>query len=116
MFRSVQDRFAAGVARDWLNQRIRRYGRVEALHLDSQARRISLEIQLEGEPAPISLEIPAYRLEVVDGRPQVTILEASASRPPVSRPRLGRDRALIRRHAGQKKTRQISGGSLGQAG
>lgn len=81
MLRSVQDRLAAEAARAWLNQRMRRYGRVEALQLDSQARRVSLEVQLEGEPGPISVEIPAYRLEVIEGRPQVTILEASASRP-----------------------------------
>jgi hypothetical protein len=81
MFAAAKDRLAGEAARAYLNGRMRRYGRIEQLRLDSRERRIALDVRLEGEAEPISVEVLSYRLEASEGPPRVTVLAVKSSRP-----------------------------------
>ena len=81
MLAAAKDRLAGEAARAYLNARMRRYGRVERLRLDSRERRITFEVRLEGEAEPISVEVLSYRLEPHEGQPHVTVLAVKSTRP-----------------------------------
>ena len=81
MFAAAKDRLAGEAARTFLNARLRRYGRIETLSLDSRQRRISLAVRLVGEAEPISVEVVSYRLDGGGETPRLTVLAVTASRP-----------------------------------
>ncbi|MSU48206.1 MAG: hypothetical protein EXS37_03795 [Opitutus sp.] len=81
MFNTAKDRMTSAAAKAYLESRMKDYGRIEELTIDSSRQRIELEIQLDGEVAPISITIARYHVEQKDGQAFVEVLESSASRP-----------------------------------
>ena len=68
-------------ARSFLNERIKNYGKVEELSIDSKRHRVEVVCQLNGEVSPIGVTIEKYRLEQTGGKTFLTVLDSSATRP-----------------------------------
>ncbi len=49
-------------ARLWLQQKLKRFGSMTSLHIDSKLKTIRLELELKGEPSPITVEVENYEL------------------------------------------------------
>jgi hypothetical protein len=63
-----------------LNSKLRPYGTMTKLELDSKAKTIRLELDLEGEPNPILVEIGSYKLEQQPGKAILTLDKITTSR------------------------------------
>lgn len=81
MFNAAKDAIAGKSAQVFLNERIRRYGKIERLRLDSAQRQVELVCMLEGESAPIAVKVGNYTLETVGGKTFVTVSQCTCSRP-----------------------------------
>ena len=62
------DRLSGGrTTRLALNQALRDWGRVEALVIDREQRRIEVELRLHDEPGPLALAVDRYRYDPTRG-------------------------------------------------
>lgn len=68
-------------AKAYLNDYIKRYGRVDELTIDSKRRRIDVMCTLNGEVSSIGITIEKYRLEKEGTRAFIEVLDSSATRP-----------------------------------
>lgn len=92
-------------AKDWLVEKaalvminqalLKPYGTMTSLKLDTTARSISAEVQLNGELEPWVVQIPEYELIEEEGRAFVVIKSISTSRDWLTR--LARDFGVGRR-------------------
>lgn len=63
IFGRAKDRMLEQMALAYLNgQLLAPYGRATQLHLDSQKKTITIEIELKGESSPITVELTDYEL------------------------------------------------------
>ncbi len=68
-------------ARAYVNDVIKKYGRVDELTIDSKRRRIEVVCTLEGEVSAIGVSIEKYRIERADGKTFIEVLDSTATRP-----------------------------------
>jgi len=77
---SLKEKALEAAAGALLNERIKTFGLVRTLAIDSQRKTIRLEVELKGEPTPITLVVDAYELSREGDETYITIQRASASR------------------------------------
>ena len=75
-----KDTALAFALRSVLNTRVRAFGQVSDLSLDTARRSVKLRCELHGEVEPIDLDVRKYAVEHVNGSDWVTVVEAVASR------------------------------------
>lgn len=68
-------------AKAYVNDHIKRYGRVDELRIDSKRRRIDVSCTLNGEVNAIGVTIEKYRIEHDGGKTFIEVLDSSATRP-----------------------------------
>lgn len=68
-------------AKAYVNDYIKRYGRVDELTIDSKRNRIEIVCHLNGEVSPIGVTIEKYRIDREDGKAVFEVLDSSATRP-----------------------------------
>lgn len=81
MFAAAKDALASQTARAYANGLIRRYGEVRELRIDSRAKSVEFVCTLIGENEPVRVNIGRYRIETIDGKSYLTLLEGTCSRP-----------------------------------
>jgi hypothetical protein len=81
MFTAAKDLMTSKAAKSYVNDFIKRYGRVEELTIDSKRRRIDVSCTLMGEVSPIGVTIAKYQIEQHDGKTFIQVLDSSATRP-----------------------------------
>jgi hypothetical protein len=80
-FRKSKDLTLAAAARFAVNKRLRGIGQMTELSIDTKKRRIRVRLELVGEAEPIEVDIVKYNLKTKDNVTNLTIEEATASRP-----------------------------------
>jgi len=86
-FNSLKDAALATAARQFLAAKIEGYGTLENLTLDTRARTIALVILLDGETAPVQIQLSDYSILEENGEVRVHFAPDSFS---TSRPWLTR--------------------------
>jgi hypothetical protein len=81
MFNAAKDAFTSKAAQTFINQRIARYGQVEALKIDSRNKTMEMSCQLTGEPTPVFVRVQNYDLREGDGKKILRIGTCVCSRP-----------------------------------
>jgi hypothetical protein len=81
MFSAAKDLMTSKAAKAYVNDHIKRYGRVDDLTIDSKRRRIDVTCTLNGEVSPIGVTIEKYRIEQAAGKTFLEVLDSSATRP-----------------------------------
>lgn len=82
LLRGSRDRMTAGGARLMLNMKLERYGRVDRLELDSQAKTVRLTLRLKGEEdRPVLFAVDGYELFSRDGEWFLKVNTARCERP-----------------------------------
>lgn len=66
--------------RKWINKQITGIGTVSELTINGKQKKIHLQIELEGEPLPVTLEISRYLLEEKNGIFFFTVQELHISK------------------------------------
>ncbi len=80
---SLKDTAIATGARTVLNSQIADFGKVSRLNLDTAARKIAFEVELEGEVTPVEVTLTGYEIVENQGR---TMISAPAGAFAASRP------------------------------
>jgi hypothetical protein len=80
VFSAAKDRLASQAARAYLGERIRPYGTIEALEIDSARRRIEVVLRLDGEAAEVAVAIERYETETTGDGAVLRVLASSANR------------------------------------
>ena len=80
LFTPAKDHLLAGAVKLWFNQTLNRYGQMTYIRIDSQNRRIDVELELRGESSPIQVAINSYELSSQAGETFITIGEIETSR------------------------------------
>jgi len=80
MFGGIKDSLASSAAKSFIASRIVRYGKLTELRIRSRERTIFVELLLEGEEAPVRIEIGRYRIVMKDGEAMLVVDEVRASR------------------------------------
>lgn len=80
MFSAAKDMMTSKAAKAYVNDFIKRYGRVDDLAIDSKRRRIEVTCTLNGEVSPIGVTIEKYRIDQEDGKTFLEVLDSSATR------------------------------------
>ena len=81
MFNAAKDAIASKSAQVFLNERIRRYGKIERLRLDSAKKQAEVVCLLQGEASPITVTAGNYALETVGAKTFITVSQCTCSRP-----------------------------------
>jgi hypothetical protein len=81
MFNAAKDAITGRAAQTYLNDRIRRYGKIERLKLDSTNHTMEVVCQLDGEPSPITITVGNYVVQSEGGRKFIKVSQCSCSRP-----------------------------------
>jgi hypothetical protein len=82
MFKAAKDAFTSKAAQTFINQRIARYGQVEALKIDSRNKTMEMSCQLTGEPTPVFVRVQNYALrDEVGGKKILKLGSCVCSRP-----------------------------------
>jgi hypothetical protein len=96
IFSNVKDRIVERAALSYLNSRILApYGRVTRLCIDSSAKTVRAEVELNGETAPIEAELSSYEITREGERYFATVKDIQTSREwltALARERLCRNR------------------------
>src|SRR3954465_11559322 len=80
MFSAAKDMMTSKAAKAYVNDFIKRYGKVDELSIDSKRHRIDVVCQLNGEVSPIGVTIAQYRIEQKNGKTFLEVLDSSATR------------------------------------
>lgn len=80
IFSSTKDRFIEQAALSYINQTFGAYGRATGLKIDSEAKTISLELDLKGEVSPVNIQITDYRITEESGRFYLSVRHVETSR------------------------------------
>src|SRR5688572_103636 len=80
MFSAAKDMMTSKAAKSYVNDFIKRYGRVDELTIDSKRKRIDVTCTLNGEVAPIGVTIEKYQLRQDGGKTFIEVLDSSATR------------------------------------
>jgi hypothetical protein len=79
-FTTLKEKALEAAARAFLNDKMGTFGTVRALSIDSRSKTIRVEVDLKGEPTPISVVVEAYELSQQGEDHFIAIQRASASR------------------------------------
>jgi hypothetical protein len=81
MLSAAKDMMTSKAAKAWVNDFIKRYGRVDELAIDSKRNRIEVVCHLNGEVSAIGVTIEKYLVEKKAGKTMFEVLDSSATRP-----------------------------------
>jgi hypothetical protein len=81
MFSAAKDLMTSKAAKAFVNDRIKNYGKVDELTIDSKRHRIDVVCQLKGEVSAIGVTIEKYKIEQRAGKTFIEVLDSSATRP-----------------------------------
>lgn len=81
MFNAAKDAITGRAAQTYLNDRIRRYGKIERLKIDSTNHQLEVVCHLDGEVSPITIKVGEYFLQSEGGRKFIKISDCTCSRP-----------------------------------
>ena len=81
MLNSVKDTLTSRAALAYINTRIARYGKVEQLKIDSDAKTVDIACQLDGERDLLKVRIEGYEIEVVDDKKFLRVTSFTCPRP-----------------------------------
>src|SRR5215216_2373250 len=81
MFNAAKDALSSRAAQTFVNDRIRRYGKVERLKIDSQRKQMEVVCLLDGEPTPITVRVGNYVVENEGSKKILRISQCTCSRP-----------------------------------
>lgn len=81
MFSAAKDMMTSKAAKAYVNDYIKRYGRVDELTIDSKRKRIDVSCTLNGEASAIGVTIEKYQLRQDAGKVFIEVLDSSATRP-----------------------------------
>ncbi len=81
MLSAAKDLMTSKAAKAFVNEKIKNYGKVGDLTIDSKRRRIDVVCQLNGEVSPIGVTIVKYAIEQQAGKTFIEVLDSSATRP-----------------------------------
>ncbi len=96
-FHHAKDRTIAARLQSDFNQRLRPYGSMLKLAIDTQRRTVSFSVDLKGESSPIEVEISEYKLHSENG---TTYLEIAGDKVTTSREWLNlliREKAVLQK-------------------
>ncbi len=77
---AVKDRALEACAKTMVNQQIEKFGQVTELHIDSQARTVSAQLALNGEPATIEIQAGQFEVIQENGQSFISFRNFRASR------------------------------------
>jgi hypothetical protein len=80
MFGGIKDSLTSSAAKSFIASRIARYGTLTELRINSREKTILADVLLEGEDAPIRIEVGRYRIAMKHGEPVLTVESVRASR------------------------------------
>jgi hypothetical protein len=81
MFNAAKDAIAGRAAQTYLNDMIRRYGKLQRLKIDSTHRQMEAVCLLEGEATPITVNVGNYEVQSEGSRKFLKISQCTCSRP-----------------------------------
>ena len=81
MFNAAKDALTSRSAQVWANNLIARYGKVQALKIDSRLKTLEVTCLLEGEPSPITVRIENYVVETEGSKKFIHATGFSCTRP-----------------------------------
>lgn len=81
MFNAAKDAIAGRAAQSFINERIRRYGKVQQLTIDSTQKRVEAVCLLEGESTPVTVRVGNYVVLSEGSKRFVQISNCTCSRP-----------------------------------
>jgi|SRR5581483_2256197 len=81
MFSAAKDLMTSSAAKAYVNDFIKRYGRIDELKIDSKRNRIEVVAELNGEASAIGIKIEQYAIEEEGGKKYFTVRESSCTRP-----------------------------------
>ena len=64
----------------FINREIESFGKVSDLAIDTSRKTLRAELDLKGEPSPISIEVAAYELSETNGVVRITFHNVTTSR------------------------------------
>ncbi len=79
-FTSLKEKALAAGVKAMINREIEDCGVVSELAIDTVRRTIRVELDLKGEPAPITVEVDSYELTEKNGKVYLKVGKVSASR------------------------------------
>ncbi len=68
MFRKMKDATLSKAANIAINHKVKEYGKMLKLNLDSESKTIELELMLDGEKEPLHVKVNHYKLNEEQGR------------------------------------------------
>jgi hypothetical protein len=80
MFGKMKDKALSTGAKMVINTQIKEYGKMLKLNLDSEKKRIEMEVMLEGEKEPLRVEVERYVLKEERGKHLLQIYGVKTSR------------------------------------
>ena len=81
LFANAKDRLMEQAALSFLNSRLLTpFGRATQLRIDSKAKQLSIELELNGESAPVRLELADYEIQKEDDRSFIIVRKVTTSR------------------------------------
>lgn len=81
MFSGIKDSLTSSAAKSILASRLERYGVINELRIRSREKTIFVEITLEGEELPVTVQIERYRIVGKSGESALLVESVVASRP-----------------------------------
>jgi hypothetical protein len=81
MITAAKDLLASKAAQTWANSLIARYGKVQAVKIDSRRKSVEVSCLLDGEPTPITIKIENYVVETERDKKFISATGFSCSRP-----------------------------------
>ena len=79
-FSSAKDRAVEASARAFLERKVKNFGQIEHLQMDTRNRTASITLTLKGEVSPITIEIRNYDVTQRDGASWIRVNNVTASR------------------------------------
>jgi len=80
MFKKMKDAALSKGAKVAINSYIKEYGKMLKLNLDSKSKKIELEVLLEGEKEPLSVNVEHYELTEENGKHLLKVYGIQTSR------------------------------------
>lgn len=81
IFANAKDRLMEQAALSFLNRKILLpFGRATNLQIDSKAKQLSIELELNGESAPVRVDLADYEIQQEDDRYFIIVRKVTTSR------------------------------------
>ena len=79
-FTSLKEKALQAAAKAFINRQIEKFGVLTRLEIDSRKRSLRGELELRGEPSPITIQVGSYALSEADGASYITFQDIQSSR------------------------------------